>query len=164
LTLAAFLVLGGAAAQAPAPAPGAVPESIPYDIPYGTPISLERAKHLGDAAAAEAKKRNWKHGICIVGPMGDVIYFQKIDGTQNSSFDVSVKKARASAAYRRSTKVFMDAMESGHPYVATLPHVVAADGGLPIIENGKLIGAIGVGGGTAAQDGLIAQAGVDAMK
>lgn len=162
LTIAALLFVGPAAAQAPAPAP--VPETMPFDIPYGTPISLERAKQVLDAAAAEAKKRNWKMAIAIVEPSGDLVYFQKMDGTQLASIKISQGKARAAATFRRSTKVFFDAMESGHPYVATLEGVVGSEGGMPIVENGRLIGAIGVSGGAGAQDGVVAKAGVDAMK
>jgi uncharacterized protein GlcG (DUF336 family) len=73
-------------------------------------------------------------------------------------------KAKTAALFRRPSKVFFDAMESGHPYVATFPGLVAADGGLPIIENGKVIGAIGVSGGTGAQDAVVAKAGADTVK
>ena len=160
------LLLGVMAqAQAPAPAPPApIPEAIPFDIPYGMPITLERAKQVAAAAAAESKKRNWKMAIAIVNPAGDLVYFEKPDDTQNASPAVSQAKAKSAALFRRPTKVFFDAMESGHPYVATLPGVVGADGGLPIIEGGKVIGAIGISGGTGAQDAVIAKAGADTVK
>ncbi len=159
------LLLGVTAqAQAPAPAPAPIPDAIPFDIPYGPSITLERAKKVADAAAAESRKRNWKMAIAIVNPSGDLVYFEKLDDTQNASVAISQAKARTAAIFRRPTKTFFDAMESGHPYVATLPGVVGADGGLPIIEGGKVIGAIGVSGGTGAQDAVIAKAGADTVK
>jgi glc operon protein GlcG len=161
-TIAALLFAFPVFAQAPAPAP--VPEAMPFDIPYGTPISLERAKSVAEAAMAEAKKRNWKDAIAVVGTAGDLVYFAKMDGTQYASGKIAEGKARAAAIFRRPTKTFFDAMESGHPYVATLEGVVASDGGMPIIENGKLIGAIGTSAGTGAQDGGVAKAGVDSVK
>ena len=160
--LFAVPVLAQAPAQAPAPAP--VPDAMPFDIPYGTPISLERAKQVAEAAMAEAKKRNWKDAIAVVGPSGDLVYFVKMDGTQYASYKIAEGKAHAAAIFRRPTKVFFDQMETGHPYIATLPGVVASDGGLPIIESGKIIGAIGVSGGSGPQDGVIAKAGADSVK
>ena len=162
LTIAALLFVGPATAQAPAPAP--VPDAMPFDIPYGAPISLERAKQAGDAAVAEAKKRNWKMATAVVGPAGDLVYFVKMDGTQYASSAIAEHKARASAIFRRATKTFFDAMESGHPYVMTLDGMIGADGGLPIIENGKIIGAIGSSGGTGAQDAIVSKAGADTVK
>ena len=162
LTIAALLFVGPAAAQAPAPA--SVPDVMPFDIPYGAPISLERAKQIGDAAVAEAKKRNWKMVIVIVEPTGDLVYFQKMDGTQYASIKIAPGKAQTAARYRRPSKAFNEQMETGHPYVATLDGVVASEGGVPIVENGKLIGAIGVSGGAPPQDGVVAKAGLDAMK
>ena len=161
---AGALVAALAQAQAPAAAPPAVPEAMPFDIPYGAPITLERARQVGDAAAAEARKRNWKMSIAVVGPAGELVFFQKVDGAANSAARIAESKARASALFRRPTKVFFDAVESGHPYVMSLDGVVAADGGLPIIENGKLIGAIGTSGGTGAQDAVVSKAGVDSVK
>ena len=160
------LLLGVVAqAQTPASAPTPIPEAIPFDVPYGMPITLERAKQVAAAAAAEARKRNWKMAIALVNPSGDLVYFEKLDDTQIGSVAVSQGKAKTAALFRRPTKVFFDAMESGHPYVATLlPGIVAADGGLPIIESGKVIGAIGVSGGTGAQDAVVAKAGADTVK
>ena len=161
---AAFLAAGHAAAQPPAPAPAPVADAIPFDIPYGTPIALENAKKVSDAAMAEAKKRNWKMAIAIVEPSGDLIYFQKMDGTMFASIKVSQGKARSAAIYRRPTKAFFDAMESGHPYVVTLEGMVGSEGGIPLVEGGKIIGAIGVSGGSGPQDGVIAKAGADTVK
>jgi uncharacterized protein GlcG (DUF336 family) len=159
-TIAALLFAVPVFAQAPAP----VPDAMPFDIPYGTPISLERAKQVAEAAMAEAKKRNWKNAIAIAGPAGELVYFVKMDGTQHASYKVAEAKAHAAAIFRRPTKVFFDQMETGHPYIATLPGVVASDGGVPIVEGGKIVGAIGVSGGTGAQDGVVANAGASTVK
>jgi len=159
-TIAALLLAVPVFAQAPAP----VPDAMPFDIPYGTPISLERAKQVGDAAAAEAKKRNWKMAIAVVDPSGDLVYFVKLDGTAYSSAKIAEHKARSAAIFRRPTKAFFDAMESGHPYVMTLDGMIGADGGLPITESGKIIGGIGTSGGTGAQDAIVSKAGADTVK
>jgi uncharacterized protein GlcG (DUF336 family) len=159
-TIAALLFAVPVFAQAPAP----VPDAMPFDIPYGTPISLERAKQVGDAAAAEAKKRNWKMAIAVVDPSGGLVYFVKLDGSAYSSAKIAEHKARSAAIFRRPTKVFFDAMESGHPYVMTLDGMIGADGGLPITESGKIIGGIGTSGGTGAQDAIVSKAGADTVK
>ncbi len=137
---------------------------MPFDIPYGTPISLERAKAVAEAAMAEAKKRHWKNAIAVTDQAGDLVYFVKMDGTPYAFSKIAEHKARAAAIFRRPTKTFLDAMESGHPYVATLDGVIASDGGLPLIESGKVIGGIGVSRGTGAQDGVVAKAGADTVK
>jgi uncharacterized protein GlcG (DUF336 family) len=164
LTTAALMLSVPAAAQPAAPAPAPIPDAMPFDIPYGTPISFERAKSVAEAAMGEAKKRNWKMAIAVVGPAGDLVYFVKMDGTAYSSGAIAEHKARAAAIFRRPTKAFFDAMESGHPYVMTLDGMIGADGGLPIMENGKIIGGIGTSGGTGAQDAVVSKAGADTVK
>jgi len=157
----AALVAAQAPAQAPAPAaPAAVPEQMPFDIPYGPPITLERAMQAAAAAAAEAKKHNWKLAISVVDPNGDLVLFQKMDGTQVASVPISQGKARTAARYRRETRTFFNAMETGHPYIATLdPTLVASPGGFPLMDGGKMIGAIGCSGGTGDQDAVACKAG-----
>jgi glc operon protein GlcG len=166
LAIAAVAALLGtlAHAQTTPPAAAPAPDIMPFDIPYGMPITLERAKKVAEAAIAEAKKRNWKMAVAIVNGSGDLVYFEKLDDTQIASIEIAQIKAKSAATYRRSTQVFFDAMESGHPYVGTLKGAIAAGGGMPLVENGKLIGAIGVGGGTGAQDGVVAKAGADTVK
>jgi glc operon protein GlcG len=164
-----FIALGLAGAAhaqtaTPAPAPAPIPDVMPFDIPIGTPITLDHAKQVAAAAVAEAKKRNWKMAITIVEPTGDLVYFEKLDGTQYASGTISQGKARAAATYRRQTKVFQDLVNSGQPYLLSLPGVVASEGGIPLVENGKLIGAIGVSGGTSPQDGVVSKAGADTVK
>ncbi len=168
--LMAVLLMGGALvsaqAQAQQPAPPAqVPEKMPFDIPHGTPINLERARQLIAAVEADAKKRDWKLAISVVDPNGDLVAFAKMDGTQLASVQVSQGKARTAARFRRETRVFYTAMETGHPYVATLdPTLVASPGGYPLVEGGRLIGAIGCSGATGDQDGVACKVGADIVK
>jgi glc operon protein GlcG len=140
--------------------PEAVPEQMPFDIPYGPAISINQAKEVAAAAVAEAKKHNWKFNVAVVDPNGDLIYFERMDGAQIASVGIAQGKGRTAARYRRPSVVFFNAMESGHPYVATLdPTLIASAGGNPLVANGKLIGAIGVSGGTGSQDDVVSKAG-----
>ena len=166
LIVAASLLLSGfttAHAQAPAPAP--VPEQMPNDIPYGVSIDLDTAHKAIMAAAAEAKKHNWKMAIAVVGPAGQLIAHATMDGTQYASIDIAQAKARTAALFRRPSKVFADNM-AGAPGLGTLLALergVASEGGFPIVVDGKLVGAIGASGGLASQDGVTAKAGLDAV-
>jgi glc operon protein GlcG len=177
LTLAACAVaaLGSSAlAQAPAPAPaappaqpsaGGTPDAMPFDIPYGVSIGLERAKQVMAAAEAEAKKRNWKMNIAVVDTNGELVQFERMEGAQIASGSVSIGKARTAARFRRESRVFYNAFETGHGYIATLdPTLVASPGGFPLVEGGKLIGAVGCSGGTGDQDAATCKAGADLMK
>lgn len=164
LLLTSVMVCGGLLFGGEARAQAQVPEMMPYDIPFGAPIQIERAKQVAAAAVAEAKKRNWKMAITIVEPTGDIVYFEKMDGTQYASIKISQAKARAAAIFRRPTKVFMDQANSGQPYILSLEGVVASEGGLPLVENGKIIGAIGTSGGTSQQDGVVSKAGADTIQ
>jgi uncharacterized protein GlcG (DUF336 family) len=154
-----------AQAQAPAAAPAAVPDKMPFDIPYGTPVSLEAAQKMVAAAQAEAKKRDWKMSIAVVDTHGDLVAYARMDGTQYASGEIARKKARTSAVFRRETKAFFNAFESGHGYVGTLdPQLSAAPGGFPLVDAGKLVGGIGCSGGTGDQDSIVCKAGADALK
>jgi len=161
-----------AQAQAPAPAtPAAAPaaggtaDGIPFDIPYGAPIGLDTAKKLIAAVEAEAVKHRWKMNVAVVDTHGDLVHFSRMDGAQMASIGISQGKARTAARYRRETRLFYNAFETGHPYVSTLdPTLVASPGGWPLIEGGKLIGAIGCSGGTGDQDAAACKAGVDLIK
>jgi uncharacterized protein GlcG (DUF336 family) len=171
-SLAAFalsgLIVSAAIAQVP-PDPNnpneAVPEKHTY-APYGETITLAQAKKVADAALADATKRDWQMCISVVGPTGDLIYFQKMDQCQFASISISQHKARTAARYRRPTVVFERLLGKGafFNYLPTLDDVIASRGGNPIIVNGKIIGAIGVSGGTGSQDDVISQAGAAAMK
>jgi glc operon protein GlcG len=159
-------------AQAPAPATppappsaGGTPDAMPFDIPYGLSIGLERAKQVMAAAEAEAKKRNWKMNIAVVDTNGELVHFSRMEGAQIASGTISVGKARTAARFRRESRVFYNAFETGHPYVATLdPTLIASPGGFPLVEGGKLIGAIGCSGGTGDQDAAVCKAGADLVK
>jgi glc operon protein GlcG len=164
----ALLVSSGAFAQVP-PDPNnpneAVPEKYSY-TPYGEPIKLEQARKVAAAALAEATKRSWPMCISIVGPTGDLVYFEKMDDCQYASIQISQHKARAAARFRRPTVVFERLLGKGpyFSYLATLDDVIASRGGNPIIVDGKIIGAIGVSGGTGSQDDTISQAGAKAAQ
>ena len=145
------------------PSAGGTPDAVPFDIPYGMSIGLERAKQVMAAAEAEAKRRNWKMNIAVVDTNGELVQFERMEGAQIASGTVSIGKARTAARFRRESRAFYNVFESGHPYIATLdPTLIASPGGFPLIEGGKIIGAIGCSGGTGDQDAVICKAGADA--
>ena len=147
------------------PSAGGTPEQMPFNIPYGNDITLERAKQLVAGAEAEGTKRGWKMNIAVVDTHGDLVHFSRMDGAQLASINISQNKARTAARYRRESRMFFNAYETGHPYVGTLdPNLVASPGGFPLVEGGKLIGAIGCSGGTGGQDGMTCKAGADTVK
>jgi len=133
---------------------------VPPTTPYGTPITLEQAKKAADAAEAEARKRNMNMAIAVVEPSGDLVYFRRMDGTQYASAKIAQEKAISAALFRRSSKDFLDRVAKGDLSPMSLRGAVASAGGIPILLNGKIIGAIGVSGGA---DDPIAQAGADAL-
>ena len=130
---------------------------------YGAPINAEQAKVAAAAAIAEMKKNNWKMAVTVVDSGGNLVHFEKVDGTQHASILISQKKAEASANFRRNTKAFVDAL-AGNPGLPTLPGVVISEGGVLIVAGGKIIGALGCSGGTGAQDGVACLAGAAAVK
>lgn len=162
LALGAVLVFSGTAQaqqRAPAPPPPAPPQD------YGMPVTTEQAKLAAAAAVAEAIKNGWKMAIAVVEPSGDLVYFEKIQGTQYASVPIAQHKARAAATFRRPTKSFEERVAAGGAGVTalTLDGIIASDGGVPIVVGGKVIGAIGASGGTGAQDGQTATAGAHAL-
>lgn len=148
-----------AGAQAPAPAP-------PPQIPYGPPITLEQAKKVMAAAEAEARKNNWNVVISVLDSGGHLVAMQRFDGTQLGSIEVARQKAYSAVLYRRPTKVFEDGVAQGgiNLRVLKLEGASPLEGGVPIMVDGKIVGAIGVSGMTSAQDGQIARAGAEALK
>ena len=140
--------------------------SAPPTTPYGPPITLEAAKKVMAAAEAEALKNNWDMAIAILDSTGHLVMLHKLDNTQYGSIPVAEDKARSAVDFRRPTKVFEDLVAQGGLGTRTLALRGASplEGGLPIIVNGKVIGAIGVSGATAVQDGLVAKAGAAAAK
>lgn len=156
---AAALIASAAFAQQPAAAPAPPPQ-------YGTPgVTLEQAKKAVEAAEAEAKKNGWAMAIAVVSNGGHLVHFSKMDQTQFASIQIAQHKARAAATFRRPTKTFEDRVAAGGPGLAvlTLDGVIASEGGIPIMSNGKIIGAMGCSGGTGAQDGQTCKAGVDTI-
>jgi uncharacterized protein GlcG (DUF336 family) len=131
--------------------------------PYGPAINLETAKRVAAGAAAEATKNKWTAAIAIVDNHGFLVYYEMFDDTQTASANVAVEKARTSAMFRRTSKEFEDNVAGGRVAVLGLPGATPIEGGLPIVVSGKMIGAIGVAGMTAAQDGQIAKAGLDVL-
>jgi glc operon protein GlcG len=152
LLLVVFGALGSAVAQMP--------------NPYGPAISLENAKKAAAPALAEAAKNNWTMAVAIVGPAGTLVYYEKMDNTQIGSAEVAIDKARSAALFKRPTKAFQDAVAAGGDglRVLGLKGAVPIEGGIPVVLDGKIVGAIGVSGGTSAQDGQCAKAGADTVK
>jgi glc operon protein GlcG len=157
------VLLGGPAAHAqtaPAANPlDVIPDKMPFDVPYGAPITLDRAQAAIAAAIAEATKHNWKEGVAVVDSAGNLVAFARMDGTQLAAIAIAEHKARVAANYRRDTKLFETNVNNGLVYQLTLDGIIASRGGIPLIEDGKLIGAIGVSGGTGSQDEVCAKAG-----
>jgi glc operon protein GlcG len=134
--------------------------------PYGAPITLENAKKSAAAALAEARKNNWTMALAIVDPDGVLVYYEKLDNTQIGSAQVAISKARSSALFKRPTKSFQDLVSKGGDGMRYLglEGAVPLEGGIPIVMDGKIVGAIGMSGGTSAQDAQCAQIGADALK
>jgi len=134
--------------------------------PYGPPIGVESAKKAAAAALAEAVKNHWNMAVAVVDPNGFLIYYEKMDNTQLGSADVSIAKARSAAQFKRPTKAFQDALAAGGAglRVLGLPGAVPVEGGIPLLAEGKIIGAIGVSGDTSEHDGQCAAAGAATIK
>jgi glc operon protein GlcG len=134
--------------------------------PYGPPISLENAKKAAAPALAEAAKNNWNMAVAIVDPSGNLVYYEKMDNTQLGSSNVCIDKARSAALFKRPTKALQDALAAGGEglRVLRIQGAVPVEGGIPLLMDGKIVGAIGVSGGASAQDGQCAKAGAEALK
>ena len=170
---AALLAAGPAVAQQPATPPAApapnpldvIPDKMPFSNAYGAPITLERAEAALAAALAESTKRGWAMNMAVVDSGGNLVAFKRMDGAQLASIQVSEHKARASATFRRETKAFENALQlNDYRYVTTLDGVIASRGGIPLVEAGKLIGAIGCSGGTGSQDEVACKVGAATVK
>lgn len=154
LLLIAFLAFAGYASAQPQNRPS-----------YGPAITLEQAKKVLSAAETEARKNDWNVVIAIVDTGGNLVVLQRMDDTQIASITVAQQKAWSAASYRRPTKTFEDTVAAGPAgaRVLALHGAMPVEGGLPIVANGKIIGAIGVSGVTSQQDGQIASAGLAAL-
>lgn len=132
---------------------------------YGPSIDLETARRASAAAVAVAREKGWTMAVAVVDPAGDLVYFEKMDHTQVGSTNVAIGKARCAARFKRSTKAFEDTLAAGAvglPFLA-LEGVVPMEGGIPLVVDGLIVGAIGVSGSARAEDGQCAQAGADAI-
>jgi glc operon protein GlcG len=158
LPLSVALIAAAPEHKPPAPASA-------YLIPIGPSVSLDAAKKVAAAAAAEMRKNGWFMAIAIVDPAGTLVYYEKTDNTQIGSANVAIGKARSAALYKRPTKAFETAVAGGGAGVRILglEGAVPLEGGLPLIEGGRLIGAIGVSGDLSEHDGQCAAAGVAAL-
>jgi len=148
LTLVAFAT--GAAAQDRRPE-------------YGPSINLTAAKKIAAGIVAECQKNSWNVAVAIVDTHGYLVYFERMENTQYASMDIAIGKAKAAATYRRPTRAFADAINKGSPATATLPGVFASPGGVPVMVDGRVIGAAGVSGVTGDQDEQCAKAGIGGM-
>jgi glc operon protein GlcG len=150
--LTTILVAASAIAQSPAP--------------YGPPISLENAKKAAAVAIAEARKNNWTMAAAVVDPNGTLVYYEKMDNTQNGSAKVAIDKARSAALFKRPTKVFSDRIAAGGAGLGVLKieGAIPVEGGVPLFLDGHIVGAIGLSGDTSDHDGICAQAGADSLK
>ena len=133
--------------------------------PYGPAIALAVAKKVAAPALSEALRNNWAMAVAVVDAAGDLVYFEKMDATQAGSVTVAIDKARSAARFKRPTKAFQDALAAGGEglRVLGLNGAVPVEGGIPIVIDGGIVGAIGVSGGTSPQDGQCARAGADAV-
>jgi glc operon protein GlcG len=133
--------------------------------PYGAPIRIDAAKRAAAAALAEARRNNWTMAVAVVDTAGELVYFEKMDDTQNGSVRVAAAKARSAALFKRPTKAFQDAMTATPDglRILALDGAVAVEGGVPLVIDGAIAGAIGVSGGTSQQDGVCAKAAADAL-
>ena len=133
--------------------------------PYGAAIVLEAAKKIAAPALAEASRNKWAMAVAVVDGAGDLVYFERMDATQAGSVFIAIDKARSAARFKRPTKAFQDMLATGGDgwRVLGLQGAVPVEGGLPLVVDGKVVGAIGVSGGTSPQDGQCARAGVEAL-
>ncbi len=133
--------------------------------PYGPAVTIEHAKRAAAPALAEARKNNWLMAVAVADPAGNLVYFEKMDGTQHGSVNVAIAKARSAALFKRPTKAFQDTLAAGGEglRILKIDLAVPVEGGEPLIVNGQIVGAIGVSGGTSQQDGQCARAGADAL-
>jgi glc operon protein GlcG len=130
---------------------------------YGPNVRIDAARKVAAAATAEAKKNGWTVAVAVVDSAGDLVYFERIDETQAGSSVVAVEKARSAARFKRPTKAFEEALAGGRQAILGLPGAVPVEGGIPLLVDDRIVGAVGVSGATSQQDGTCAQAGVNAL-
>ncbi len=130
---------------------------------YGAPIAVEAARTAASAAIAEGKKHDWAVAVAVVDPGGALVYFERIDGTQTGSIDLAIEKARTAVAYKRSTKQLEERVVAGRLQYLRQTGAIPIEGGLPLVVDGYVVGALGVSGVRSEQDGVCATAGVEAL-
>ncbi len=157
---AAVLFSTSVHAQQPAPPNrDAIPEKMPSSTPYGAPIGGQRAESLIQAAAAEATKKGWPMDIAVVDSGANLVAFLRMDGALLASISIAQHKARSAVTFRRPTKIFEDLVQnSDFKYLLSIDDVIAGRGGIPLIEDGKIIGGIGCSSGAGSQDEAICTA------
>jgi glc operon protein GlcG len=126
-------------------------------------LTLEAAKAIAAAAEAFAQERRWHVCVAVVDPAGGLVLFHALDETQAASQEIAIAKARTAARFKRPTKALEDAIAGGRTALLGMPGLVAVDGGLPVMVDGKVVGAVGVSGMQSAQDAEVAQAGLAAL-
>jgi uncharacterized protein GlcG (DUF336 family) len=133
---------------------------------YGLSINLDTAKKIAASAIAEARKNHWTMAVAVIDTGGHLVYFEKMDGTQTGSVRVAISKGRSAVLFKRPTKAFQDMVAAGGEglRMLRLEGAIPIEGGLPLLMDGKIVGAIGVSGGTSQQDGVVAKAGADTLK
>ncbi len=134
--------------------------------PYGPPVTVENAKKAAAAALAEARTNNWRMAVAIVDPGGILIYYEKMDNTQVGSADIAIEKARTAVRFKRPSKAFQDLVAGGGAglRILRLPGAVPLEGGIPLMIDGQIVGAIGVSGDSGDHDSLCSQAGAATLK
>jgi uncharacterized protein GlcG (DUF336 family) len=158
--LTAFLCICGAAGAQQANPLDVIPDKMPFNVPYGAPISLARAQAAIAAAIAEAEKHGWALNVAVVDSGANLVAFGRMDGAQLGSIAISEHKARTAVKFRRPTKAFEEGIQKNdYKYQLTLDDIIASRGGIPLVEDGKLIGAIGCSGAAGSQDEVACMAG-----
>jgi len=145
--------------------PAAQPPSL-YLTPYGPPITLEAAKKVASAAQAEAMRNHWLMTIAVVDPAGNLVYYERTDNSQAASSKIAIEKARSAAIFKRPTRAFQDAMAKGgvNLRILSLDGAVPIEGGVPLLSEGKIVGAIGVSGDLSENDAQCANAAAQELK
>jgi glc operon protein GlcG len=126
-------------------------------------LTLADARRVAAAAAQEAKRNDWAVVIAIVDDAGLLVYLERLDGVQPASCDIAQHKARAAALFRRPTKALEETVAGGRVALLSLPHITPVEGGVPLVHEGQVVGAIGVSGVQSFEDGIVAKAGADAL-
>ena len=163
LVFALSLVFTAGLSLAKTPNPmDVIPDAMPFDVPYGTPISLDKAEVLINEVIAESKRRNWKMNVAVVDSGGNLVAFKRMDGAQIASIAIAEHKARTAVKFRRDTKLLEDAIQK-FAYVGTLDDVIASRGGIPLVVDGKIVGAVGCSGAAGSQDEFVCKFGASKL-